>query len=94
MAINLVLKLDELVPLKLGFDPNACIKFLESILIEGNPYYAHPRQYPNIKAAIAMYQSNELNGSKVYIAGKKVVINEKPLKREIPLWIEVSAMSS
>lgn len=94
MATNPVPKLDELVPLKSVIDPNARIAFLESVLTEGNPHYAHPRQHPNIKATIAMYQSDELNGSKVYIAGGKVVIHEEALKGGIPVWIEVSAMSS
>lgn len=94
MATKPVPKLDELVPLKSVFDPNARIAILESLLIEGNPRYVHPRQHPNIKAAIAMYQSGELNGSKNYIAGGKVVTHEEALKGGIPVWIEVSAMLS
>lgn len=94
MATKPVPKLDELVPLKSAFGPNARIAILESLLIEGNAHYVHPRQHPNIKAAIAMYQSGELNGSKVYIAGGKVVTHEDALKGGIPVWIEVSAILS
>lgn len=94
MATKPMRKLDELVPLKSGFDPNARIAILESLLIEGNPHYVHLRQLPNIKAATAMYQSGELNGSKVYIAGGKVVTHEEALKGGIPGWSEGSAMLS
>lgn len=39
-----------------------------------------------------MYQSGELNGSKDYIAGGKVVTHEEALKGGLPVWSEVSAM--
>lgn len=87
-------KWDELVPLPIIFDPEARITLLKSILIPGNPYYQHPSQHPNIRAAIALYESGKLDGSKVLIAGGKVVSNEEALKAGIPVWSEVSAMPS
>ena len=91
MVTKPVPKMDELVPLKSAFDPNA---ILESLLTEGNLHYVHLHQHSNIKAAIAMYQSGELNGSKLYIASGKVVTHEDALKGGIPVWIEVSVMLS
>ena len=87
-------KWDELVPLPIIFDPKARITLLQSILIPGNPHYQHPRQHPNIRAAIALYESGKLDGSKVLISGGRVVSNEEALEAGLPVWSEVSAMSS
>lgn len=86
---------DDLIPLPSIFDPNARISFLQSLLIETNPKYQHPRQHENIKAAISMYESGVLNGSnKVFIAGGKIVSKEEALECGLPVWGEVSATLS
>ena len=87
-------KWDDLVPLPIIFDPKARITLLKSILTPGNPHYQQPYQHTNIRAAIALYESGKLDGSKVLIAGGKVVSNEEALKGGIPVWSEVSAMPS
>ncbi|MCJ1346614.1 hypothetical protein MMC31_004832, partial [Peltigera leucophlebia] len=81
-------KWDELVPIPLIFDVKARIEFLKSILIPGNPCSQHPRQHPNIEAAIAMYESGKLDGSRVLIVGGKVVSSEEALKAGLPVWGE------
>lgn len=78
-------KLDKLVPLKLAFDSNTHIAILELLLIEENSYYIHLCQHPNIKVTIAIYQSNKLNCSKVYVTSGKVIIYKNMLKSEIPI---------
>lgn len=84
-------KWDELVPLPSIFDPNARITFLQSLLVETNPYYQPPRQHENIKAAIKMYESGVLNGdTKVLIAGGKIVSQKEALECDLPVWGEVS----
>lgn len=65
-------KWDELVPLLAIFDTNV---FLKSLLIPGSPHHQHPRQHPNIRAAIALYENGKLNGSKALIVGGEVVSN-------------------
>lgn len=78
-------KWDDLVPLLIIFDPKARITLLKSILTPGNPHYQQPCQHTNIRAAIALYKSDKLDGSKVLIAKRKVISNKKVLKREIPV---------
>ena len=87
-------KWDELVPLPLIFNPKARIILLKSIMIPSNPHYQHPLQHPNIRAAIALYEGGKLDGSKVLIAGGKMVSNEEALEAGLPVWSDVNAMSS
>lgn len=42
--------------------PDARIVFLKSLPIPDNPNYQHPLQNPNLKAAIALYESGDLDG--------------------------------
>lgn len=43
--------------------PDARIVFLKSLPIPDNPNYQHPLQNPNLKAAIALYESGDLESS-------------------------------
>ena len=85
-------KWDELVPLPIIFDPKARITLLQSTLIPGDPHYEHPQQHPNIRAAIALYESGELDGREVFISGGKVVSKEEAFSSGLPVWSEVSAL--
>lgn len=81
-------KWDELVPLPIIFDPKALITLLQSILIPGNPHYEHPQQHANIRAAIALYESGELDGHKVFISGGRVVSLEEAFSSELPSGVK------
>ena len=71
------------------------IEFLKSLLIVNNLHYQHPQQHPKIKTAITLYEAGKLDKTlyaMVHI--KRVNFLEEALKAGLPIWMEVSAMSS
>lgn len=95
MTITREPKWDELVFLPSIFDPNACITFLQLILIETNCYYQYPCQHKNIKIAIKMYENSMLNSdNKVFIASGNIISHKEVLEYGLPVWGEVSTMLS
>jgi hypothetical protein len=77
------------IPLPVPFDVPKRIQTLRGYLDPNNPDYQPEIQHVNIKAAIKLYETGEIDGNqKVYIKDGKIVSREESFKGPSPSTCE------